>query len=85
MRQRGLEPPRYCYRQPLKLVRLPIPPLPHEGSKTILAATHAADNQIKCSLTFSGVQVQEPAAVAVVPAGNLSLAQALPGPVLRAS
>jgi hypothetical protein len=31
VRQRGLEPPRYCYRQPLKLVRLPIPPLPHMG------------------------------------------------------
>ena len=28
MRKGGLEPPRYCYRQPLKLVRLPIPPLP---------------------------------------------------------
>ena len=28
MRQRGFEPPRYCYRQPLKLVRLPVPPLP---------------------------------------------------------
>ena len=31
MRKGGLEPPRYCYRQPLKLVRLPIPPLPREG------------------------------------------------------
>jgi hypothetical protein len=29
VRQRGFEPPRYCYRQPLKLVRLPVPPLPH--------------------------------------------------------
>ena len=28
LRKGGLEPPRYCYRQPLKLVRLPIPPLP---------------------------------------------------------
>ena len=27
VRERGLEPPRYCYRQPLKLVRLPISPL----------------------------------------------------------
>src|SRR5689334_3846377 len=27
VRKGGLEPPRYCYRQPLKLVRLPIPPL----------------------------------------------------------
>jgi hypothetical protein len=33
VRKGGLEPPRYCYRQPLKLVRLPIPPLPRvEGA-----------------------------------------------------
>ena len=33
VRKGGLEPPRYCYRQPLKLVRLPIPPLPrNEGA-----------------------------------------------------
>ena len=30
VRKGGLEPPRYCYRQPLKLVRLPIPPLPRD-------------------------------------------------------
>jgi hypothetical protein len=29
VRKGGLEPPRSCDRQPLKLVRLPIPPLPH--------------------------------------------------------
>src|ERR1700724_1622211 len=28
VRWSGFEPPRYCYRQPLKLVRLPIPPRP---------------------------------------------------------
>ncbi len=28
VRKGGLEPPRSCDRQPLKLVRLPIPPLP---------------------------------------------------------
>jgi hypothetical protein len=28
MRSSGFEPPRYCYRQPLKLVRLPVPPRP---------------------------------------------------------
>jgi hypothetical protein len=28
VRKRGFEPRRYCYRQPLKLVRLPVPPLP---------------------------------------------------------
>src|SRR3954469_21537317 len=31
VRKKGLEPSRYCYRQPLKLVRLPIPPLPRGG------------------------------------------------------
>ena len=28
VRKRGFEPRWYCYRQPLKLVRLPVPPLP---------------------------------------------------------
>ena len=28
VRKGGFEPPRYCYRQPLKLVRLPVSPLP---------------------------------------------------------
>src|SRR5205823_7684649 len=32
VRKRGFEPLRYCYRQPLKLVRLPVPPLPRGGS-----------------------------------------------------
>ena len=32
MRKRGFEPRRYCYRQPLKLVRLPVPPLPQSGA-----------------------------------------------------
>jgi hypothetical protein len=31
VRKRGFEPLRYCYRQPLKLVRLPVPPLPRGG------------------------------------------------------
>src|SRR5258705_13825380 len=34
----GFEPPRYCYRQPLKLVRLPVPPRPHRGKDFIVAA-----------------------------------------------
>src|SRR5487761_713008 len=29
VRSSGFEPPRYCYRQPLKLMRLPVPPRPH--------------------------------------------------------
>ena len=39
MRQRGFEPPRYCYRQPLKLVRLPVPPLPPADILSRLVAT----------------------------------------------
>ncbi len=31
MRKGGFEPPRSCERQPLKLVRLPVPPLPQRG------------------------------------------------------
>ncbi len=31
VRKGGFEPPRSCKRQPLKLVRLPIPPLPHRA------------------------------------------------------
>ena len=36
VRKGGFEPPRYCYRQPLKLVRLPVPPLPRtEGLQLV--------------------------------------------------
>ena len=42
MRQRGFEPPRYCYRQPLKLVRLPVPPLPPADILSRLVATRHA-------------------------------------------
>src|SRR5215472_2024634 len=39
VRSSGFEPPRYCYRQPLKLVRLPVPPRPHRaGTLLILSA-----------------------------------------------
>jgi hypothetical protein len=31
VRPSGFEPPRYCYRQPLKLVRLPVPPRPRKN------------------------------------------------------
>src|SRR5206468_3697310 len=34
VRKRGFEPLRYYYRQPLKLVRLPVPPLPR-GERTV--------------------------------------------------
>jgi hypothetical protein len=32
VRWKGFEPSRYCYRQPLKLVRLPVPPPPQNQS-----------------------------------------------------
>jgi hypothetical protein len=31
VRWKGFEPSRYCYRQPLKLVRLPVPPPPQKA------------------------------------------------------
>ena len=39
VRKGGLEPPRSCERQPLKLVRLPIPPLPQKGSLQLSAVS----------------------------------------------
>ena len=39
MPETGLEPARDCSRQPLKLVRLPIPPLRHVWKLLRLAAT----------------------------------------------
>jgi hypothetical protein len=39
VRPSGFEPPRYCYRQPLKLVRLPVPPRPHVGDKHSLTVS----------------------------------------------
>ena len=38
VRKGGLEPPRSCDRQPLKLVRLPIPPLPHEREFSVISS-----------------------------------------------
>ena len=38
VRKGGLEPPRSCDRQPLKLVRLPIPPLPHEREFSVFSS-----------------------------------------------
>ena len=42
VRKGGLEPPRYCYRQPLKLVRLPIPPLPRVRELKIVSPPRGA-------------------------------------------
>src|SRR6516165_10854190 len=36
VRKGGLEPPRSCERQPLKLVRLPIPPLPQKRQLAVV-------------------------------------------------
>ena len=35
VRKRGFEPPRPCGHKLLRLARLPVPPLPHEGENTI--------------------------------------------------
>ena len=42
VRSSGFEPPRYCYRQPLKLVRLPVPPRPRTrySASPIIGAFH---------------------------------------------
>src|SRR5277367_5122721 len=44
VRSSGFEPPRYCYRQPLKLVRLPVPPRPR---------THTSIAQYQLSACFT--------------------------------
>ena len=53
VRKGGLEPPRSCDRQPLKLVRLPIPPLPHveswQSSGIGLDKTHRENSLISDS------------------------------------
>ncbi len=36
LRKRGFEPPRPCGHKLLRLARLPVPPLPHEGRRTIV-------------------------------------------------
>ena len=38
VRWKGFEPSRYCYRQPLKLVRLPVPPPPHKTQSLLTFA-----------------------------------------------
>jgi hypothetical protein len=38
VRWKGFEPSRYRYRQPLKLVRLPVPPPPHKTQSLLLFA-----------------------------------------------
>ena len=78
VRQRGLEPPRYCYRQPLKLVRLPIPPLPHKDAKFILAAVNVARNRIKkrkATSSGSAEAVPELVAAAVASLAPMNSAQ----------
>ena len=41
VRPSGFEPPRYCYRQPLKLVRPPVPPRPPCKNETLPATGRA--------------------------------------------
>jgi hypothetical protein len=64
VRSSGFEPPRYCYRQPLKLVRLPVPPRPHrwKASSIVIAPAQtiktrtflAPANQLAEKISFSG-------------------------------
>ncbi len=83
MRQRGLEPPRYCYRQPLKLVRLPSPPLPHRYYFSILAASRTARNQFELQKVTSfeePVTALAPAAAVqtVLPESKLQVPESSP-------
>ncbi len=65
VRERGFEPPRYCYRQPLKLVRLPVPPLPHregtkeKNSKAAIYAQAAAGSELEPERALA-LAAQEP-------------------------
>jgi hypothetical protein len=67
VRKGGLEPPRYCYRQPLKLVRLPIPPLPlrREGGPR---RPTSFNTRAKAGLPILPATAPASAAVAAVPA-----------------
>ena len=54
VRQRGFEPPRGCPRQPLKLVRLPIPPLPHAEPPSIAFGGHCSISGGACRASRGG-------------------------------
>src|SRR5690349_3871330 len=77
VRSSGFEPPRYCYRQPLKLVRLPVPPRPHRGENFIVAARRqprkpvasACENRLLRSQGFFGCVGAGCGAAGVFPAG----------------
>jgi hypothetical protein len=60
VRKGGFEPPRSCERQPLKLVRLPVPPLPLGGIDWSISAKADADfrrpgptSRIRCACSTS--------------------------------
>ena len=52
VRQGRVELPRYFYRQPLKLVRLPIPPLPHYEVQS-----RDTNRPVRCQRIFVGVRI----------------------------
>ena len=54
MRKGGLEPPRYCYRQPLKLVRLPIPPLPRAATGSCVRVRRKTSRALRLSYRPAG-------------------------------
>ena len=55
VRKGGFEPPRSCERQPLKLVRLPVPPLPHMRAEEIKLSAFSRQlklDDLGCELAF---------------------------------
>src|SRR5690242_16551524 len=54
LRKGGFEPPRSCERQPLKLVRLPVPPLPRQRAERSSIWQRTAAEQ----LALAGVVLQ---------------------------
>ncbi len=67
MRWKGFEPSRYCYRQPLKLVRLPVPPPPqkktnrHLNCPTSFVAQRSSPVEDGCLFRYSSVNSDCPA------------------------
>src|SRR5688572_10342614 len=76
VRKGGLEPPRYCYRQTLKLVRLPIPPLPRGGPAPI----NGCPTNV---ITSPALSVLEPASSVPVPPVQARLVHSSAAPPVR--
>ena len=78
VRKGGLEPPRYCYRQPLKLVRLPIPPLPRGCLAGVMAKRRISRTmRIRAVVVKSTLPRRRVTALALVPPELEPASQAL--------